>query len=618
MAVTQYIGARYVPMFADPAEWDNSNAYEPLTIVTYQGNSYTSRQAVPVGIDINDESFWVCSGNYNAQVEAYRKEIRNILPYDTTPTQDSTKGITSGGVYSAIEEVSNELDTITPFDTTPTQGSTKGVTSGGVYDALSSISTSIDTSIDTNTKQYESQNPIYYGADPTGTKDSTEAINNCISSNHGGAVIFSDGTYMVSDSIKLPFLNRVSIYGNGAKIVADPNGTTSFDLVQNGYSDNPTSDQIANPPELYTRQTVITGLRLIGNSYTNAIYRQQDHMQETNISFCEFVTFSNSDCLVIGASTSYPGDTWLQNCYVRSFVDNGSTGNGVTLNNSDCSVSTNRIAQFTNEMVCNGNSAFIERNHFLGVGNNSINGTAITISAASAFISKCYFDTKQNAIKTLGSNKKDLIIENSFVYSYTTINNASFANYSEHTNASTENSLIITNVNISNDNLPSYSFITPGNGLAPDMCSFSDITYANNDNINKIHGCRFKGNGLGMVWSSPTGQNSIIGYVHTRPYQCVGIDINGIARLSVMPKPTDPEIIASEITAGASPVTVGITVMEANNQWIILAITVNPTSINNRYTGGSGSGAIGLFDTANAYLADASTIETPDVTVSLG
>lgn len=75
MGVTQYIGARYVPIFADPAEWNKTRTYEPLTIVLHEGNSYTSKQFVPKGIDINNEEFWAETGNYNAQVEAYRQEV---------------------------------------------------------------------------------------------------------------------------------------------------------------------------------------------------------------------------------------------------------------------------------------------------------------------------------------------------------------------------------------------------------------------------------------------------------------------------------------------------------------------------------------------------------------
>ena len=76
--VTQYVGARYVPLFAEPLEWDKTKAYEPLTIVLYQGNSYTSRQYVPVGVELTNESFWAVTGNYNAQVEQYRQEVKSF------------------------------------------------------------------------------------------------------------------------------------------------------------------------------------------------------------------------------------------------------------------------------------------------------------------------------------------------------------------------------------------------------------------------------------------------------------------------------------------------------------------------------------------------------------
>lgn len=79
--VRQYIGARYVPLFADPIEWVNTRTYEPLTIVLHAGNSYTSRQYVPTGIDINNTNYWANTGNYNAQIEQYRNESQNALKY---------------------------------------------------------------------------------------------------------------------------------------------------------------------------------------------------------------------------------------------------------------------------------------------------------------------------------------------------------------------------------------------------------------------------------------------------------------------------------------------------------------------------------------------------------
>lgn len=75
-----YIGMRYVPEFADPVEWDATmqTEYEYLKIVTYQGNSYTSRTWVPKNIPITNTEYWILTGNYNAQVEAYRKEVQAV------------------------------------------------------------------------------------------------------------------------------------------------------------------------------------------------------------------------------------------------------------------------------------------------------------------------------------------------------------------------------------------------------------------------------------------------------------------------------------------------------------------------------------------------------------
>ena len=71
-----YVGNRYVPKIM--GEWDNSQIYEPLSIVQYQGNSFTTRQYVPVGVEITNEEFWVSTGNYNAQVEQYRQNVRDL------------------------------------------------------------------------------------------------------------------------------------------------------------------------------------------------------------------------------------------------------------------------------------------------------------------------------------------------------------------------------------------------------------------------------------------------------------------------------------------------------------------------------------------------------------
>lgn len=85
--VREYIGARYVPVFANPPEWNDTRGYEPLTIVLHKGNSFTSTQYVPTGIDISNTEYWLETGNWNAQIEAYREEVRR---FDGRITQNAS------------------------------------------------------------------------------------------------------------------------------------------------------------------------------------------------------------------------------------------------------------------------------------------------------------------------------------------------------------------------------------------------------------------------------------------------------------------------------------------------------------------------------------------------
>lgn len=68
----QYVGARYVPKIM--GEWNKALQYEALSVVTYMGNSFTSKVPVPANVEIDNADYWVNTGNYNAQVEEYRKE----------------------------------------------------------------------------------------------------------------------------------------------------------------------------------------------------------------------------------------------------------------------------------------------------------------------------------------------------------------------------------------------------------------------------------------------------------------------------------------------------------------------------------------------------------------
>lgn len=99
--VTQYIGARYVPKFYENSdgteEWRAGVEYEPLTIVTYNGNSYTSKKPVPsnIGNPSDNTSYWVSTGNFNAQlaqIQTEVSEIKNKTEFFVTPEEYGAVG----------------------------------------------------------------------------------------------------------------------------------------------------------------------------------------------------------------------------------------------------------------------------------------------------------------------------------------------------------------------------------------------------------------------------------------------------------------------------------------------------------------------------------------------
>lgn len=70
----RYIGARYVPIMG--GEWDNTNEYEPLTVVQYEGDSYTSKKYVPVGVAITNTTYWVKTADYSQQLASLAQSLQ--------------------------------------------------------------------------------------------------------------------------------------------------------------------------------------------------------------------------------------------------------------------------------------------------------------------------------------------------------------------------------------------------------------------------------------------------------------------------------------------------------------------------------------------------------------
>lgn len=107
-----YNGARYVPVIM--GEWSATVNYEPLMIVTSEGNSYTSKTFVPAGTPVSNTTYWAKTGDYNAQVEQYRQEVVELSKQvnGAPMITPNTKFLFVGGGYTAKDFDGSVINTI--------------------------------------------------------------------------------------------------------------------------------------------------------------------------------------------------------------------------------------------------------------------------------------------------------------------------------------------------------------------------------------------------------------------------------------------------------------------------------------------------------------------------
>nr|DAI78794.1 MAG TPA: N terminal extension of bacteriophage endosialidase [Bacteriophage sp.] len=351
--VRQYIGARYVPLFADPAEWNNTRAYESLTIVIHQGNSYTSRQYVPIGIDITNTDYWALTGNYNAQVEAYRQEAQRALLLAQTNKND----------IADIDTILNILHANSTNDATD------------LYKRIVQNYSVLDANVD-NT-----------GATYINTQFAT--INQTLHK----TIFFPEGTYKIN--APLIFKGDVSIiFDKNAKITTD----TSIDnmIIINKVSD----------AEGYSKNgTLIFGGYFDGNNNaTNAIL---NHMNNVYIAYTKIYNTIKT------AITSDGWQTHFVNCTATKDTNTTGMTTAYTCAEDSTFIGCNAHGWGTGYEITAGKNLtrFIGCQTWKGVNNKNIKKTiGFNLHNSAAIITNCYIDRH-----AIGVNQDDLYNSNSLV-----------------------------------------------------------------------------------------------------------------------------------------------------------------------------------------------------------
>ena len=236
-----YVGHRYVPLLV--GEWDKSIQYEGLSIVTYKGASYTSKKRTPPGIDIENEEYWVLTGNYNAQIEYYRKDVN-----DYKDTVDEYK-------TSTDEEISNINDEISDF---------KEDTDNRFNDFKEDTDNRFDEITEETDNRFNDLNLIVKSNGNDDTSALQEAID--IQDNLGGGNIYlPDNQYYYSENIHVK--EGVKISGNErTQLNCTVNHSAKIILYNTVQIDNLT----INIPENFNDSAI-----LLSNEFLNSVDRRE-------------------------------------------------------------------------------------------------------------------------------------------------------------------------------------------------------------------------------------------------------------------------------------------------------------------------------------------------------
>lgn len=474
---TQYIGARYVPIFGrkggSTITWDSYHPYEPLTIVLYKGNSYTSRQYVPAGIDITDETYWACTGNFNAQIEQYRKETQTVkdgLDTETTTRENADTKLSDRitplekAMPSKLSIVSHDntlegagvnsnplkvkLNRSNPINGTantvyPALAKDKetGAINGLAFNAGDGLTAynsddadvgpgvrldSATQKILKNTAAVDKSNPIFYGADNTGTTVCDDAIQAAIENSSTG-ITFTDGVYAISRPIVTPY-NTTRPFNvtltEGAVIVA----TAKMDaMLQMGV----TNRNVGTSHEGFK----ITGGHFNANHLADTAIYTSGNLRQNIITNVDIKYFLSTGITIDTSDTLPSTDTFISNVRINRVQTPKLHENTIGVNFlgrdniiTDCYLCDTQIGVKSAGRLQASNIHF-----FIDINWKNYETTAIYANEGA--FSNVYIDSYKYGIDTIGTTQVDAL----FNYNY-------FDNVGRYIFKCVDNTLHITNM----------------------------------------------------------------------------------------------------------------------------------------------------------------------------
>lgn len=266
----QYIGARYVIKIYEnksnpsTAEWDSNTFYEPLTMVTYEYNSYLSKKAVPatIGNPADNPEYWVQTGYYSGQIMELQNRVSDLQQaLNNEATQRSNTDRTLNNLISELTiSTSAEVNNLKSADTT-IQGnlnaeiSTRETADSALSDAITA-ETNARAGADTliNARIDEIIAPSGEAPSPAEVTDARIGANGVTYTSLGSAI--RSQVTNLQDAILENLNDVINCEGIGIK---------SFDLVVGMY--DPTTETIS-----HTYDSRISNIKPISYPYDVRLY----------------------------------------------------------------------------------------------------------------------------------------------------------------------------------------------------------------------------------------------------------------------------------------------------------------------------------------------------------
>lgn len=279
--------------------------------------------------------------------------VAPVFAFDTASDMASAENLINGSIartlgYSTIGDGKGAFYKI---ETRASQ-----VIDGNVYIAVG------DTLVAHKAVEYgyaDTTNPIYYGADPTGTVDSAAAIQACIDANKGGAVVFTAGKYIVDSPINTPYYTdeNVSINFNGATLYTEEALTYVLGIgCETHGSDMPNRDNYSTGRMGYA---IFQNLVIDAVNAQIGIYTEQNYWLPKIFNTSIFGTIIG---IKIGnnAAATWSGNAIIDKVYIQCKDYKNTSTRGIVINGHDNRFTALTICNAYVGIECNKEGNFFE------------------------------------------------------------------------------------------------------------------------------------------------------------------------------------------------------------------------------------------------------------------